>query len=72
MNDKISLYKICNQLDIDYDIEYDDNVEIQKRIDDIKNRINFLESTFTYQWIIIEDEKQKNEMMFNFIKMRIQ
>ncbi len=72
MNDKISIYKICTELDIDYDIEYEDNIEIQRRIDDLKGRITFLESTFTYQWIRIDDEIQKNEMMINFIKMRIQ
>ena len=72
MNDKIGIYKICTELDIDYDIEYEDNIEIQKRIDDLKGRITFLESTFTYQWIRIDDELQKNEMMINFIKMRIQ
>ena len=32
MNDKISLYKLATELDIDYDIEYDDNIEIQRRI----------------------------------------
>jgi hypothetical protein len=71
MNDKIGIYKICTELDIDYDIDYEDNIEIQKRIDDLKGRITFLESTFTYQWIRIDDELQKNEMMINFIKMRI-
>lgn len=72
MNDKISLYKICTELDIDYDIDSEDNIEIQTRIDTFKGRITFLESTFTYQWIRIDDEIQKNEMMINFIKMRIQ
>lgn len=71
-NDKIGIYKIANDLDIDYDVDYDDNVEIKKRIDDLKDRIVFLESTFTYQWIKIDDEIAKNEMMINFIKMRIQ
>jgi hypothetical protein len=72
MNDKIGIYKIATELDIDYDIEYEENIEIQTRIDELKNRITFLESTFTYQWIIIDDEIQKNEIMINFIKMRIQ
>ncbi len=72
MNDKISLYKICTELDIDYDIDSEDNIEIQTRIDTFKGRITFLESTFTYQWIRIDDELQRNEMMINFIKMRIQ
>ena len=40
MNDKISLYKLATELDIDYDIEYDDNIEIQRRIDEFKGRIN--------------------------------
>jgi hypothetical protein len=58
--------------DIDYDIDSEDNIEIQTRIDNFKGRITFLESTFTYQWIRIDDELQRNEMMINFIKMRIQ
>ena len=72
MNDKIGIYKICYQIGLESRIDYEDKVEIQKRIDELKSRISFLESTFTYQWITIEDEKQKNEMMLNFIKMRIQ
>jgi hypothetical protein len=72
VNDKISLYKICNELDINYDIDSEDNVEIQTRIDTFKGRITFLESTFTYQWIKMDNEMMKNEMMIGFIKMRVQ
>jgi hypothetical protein len=72
MNDKLGIYKIATELDIDYEIEYDDNIEIRRRIDELKSKINFLESTFTYQWIRIDDELEKNKMMVNYIKMRIQ
>jgi hypothetical protein len=72
MNDKISLYKICNELDIDYDVDSEDNIEIQTRIETFKGRINFLETTFTYQWHKMNDETMKNEMMIGYIKMRVQ
>jgi hypothetical protein len=71
-NDKIGIYKICTYLDIDYDIDENDDKIIESKIESIKNRIAFLETTFTYQWIQMEDEVQKTEMMVNFIKMRIQ
>jgi hypothetical protein len=71
-NDKIGIYKICTYLDIDYDIDIEDDKIIEGKIESIKNRISFLESTFTYQWIKMEDETKKTEMMINFIKMRIQ
>jgi len=72
MNDKIGMYQICYQLGLENRIEYDDKIEIQTRIDTFKGRITFLESTFTYQWIRIDDELQRNEMMINFIKTRLQ
>jgi hypothetical protein len=71
-NDKISIYKICTYLDIEYDIDIEDDKIIESKIEIIKNRIAFLESTFTYQWIKMEDDAKKTEMMINFIKTRIQ
>jgi hypothetical protein len=57
-------------LDIDYDIEEVDNKEINKRIDSIKNRINFLENTFTYQWYI-SDERNKIMILLKFIENKL-
>ncbi len=71
-NDKIGIYKICTHLDIDYDIDENDDKVIESKIEYIKNRIAFLETTFTYQWIKMDNEAQKTEMMVNFIKMKIQ
>ena len=70
-NDKIGLYKVCTELDIDYDLDDDDNQIIESKIDDLKRRIEFLESTFTWQWINTEGEKEKLEMMIQFIRMRL-
>ena len=71
-NDKIGLYKVCTELDIDYDLDDEDNQIIESKIDDLKRRIEFLESTFTWQWINTDGEKEKLEMMIQFIRMRLQ
>jgi hypothetical protein len=71
-NDKIGLYKVCTELDIYYDLDDEDNQIIESKIDDLKRRIEFLESTFTWQWINTEGEKEKLEMMIQFIRMRLQ
>lgn len=71
-NDKIGLYKVCTELDIDYDLDDEDNQIIESKINDLKRRIEFLESTFTWQWINTTGEKEKLEMMIQFIRMRLQ
>jgi hypothetical protein len=71
-NDKIGIYKICTELDIDYDLDDEDNQIIESKIEDLKRRIKFLESTFTWQWINTDGEKEKLEMMIQFIRMRLQ
>jgi hypothetical protein len=71
-NDKIGIYKVCTELDIDYDLDDEDNQIIESKIDDLKKRIKFLESTFTWQWINTDGEREKLEMMIQFIRMRLQ
>jgi hypothetical protein len=71
-NDKIGLYKVCTELEIDYELDDDDNQIIESKIEDLKRRIQFLESTFTWQWINTNGEKEKTEMLLNFIKLRLQ
>jgi hypothetical protein len=71
-NDKIGIYKICTELDIDYDLDEDDNQIIESKIEDLKRRIEFLESTFTWQWINTNGDKEKTEMLINYIRMRLQ
>ena len=71
-NDKIGIYKVCTKLEIDYDLDQEDNKLIESKIEDLKRRIQFLESTFTWQWINTSGNKQKNEMLFDYIKLRLQ
>jgi len=70
-NDKIGIYRICSELNIDYDIDDDDEIFISERIDSLRKRITFLESTFTYKWFESENEEEKNRIMVEYIKLRI-
>lgn len=70
-NDKIGIYRICSELNIDYDIDDDDEIFISERIDSLRKRIIFLESTFTYKWFESEDENEKNKIMIEYINLRI-
>lgn len=71
-NDKIGIYKICTQLEIEYDIEDDDEQFIEIKINDLKKKIGFLESTFTWKWYKTVDEAEKNQILINYIKLRLQ
>jgi hypothetical protein len=70
-NDQIGIYKICTELDIDYELDEQDNQIIESKIDDLKRRIEFLESTFTWQWINTNGDKEKTEMLINYIRIRL-
>ena len=68
---KIGIYSICNELDIEYEIEEDDVILISEQISSLKNKINFIESTFAWQWYNCEDEMLKSQILINFIKLKI-
>lgn len=70
LNDKISIYKICRELDINFNVSNDDIISIENKITDIKNKINFLESTFTWKWNN-NDDINKEKIIFEYIKTKI-
>jgi hypothetical protein len=71
-NNKVGLYTICNELGIDYDLEENDENFISVRIDEIKQKIGFLESTFTWKWYNTKSDEERNQIMISYIKLRIQ
>lgn len=68
-NDILSMVRVCSQLDIDinYDIHYN---SIKSEIDTIKNKIKFLENTYTYKWLKCSDQ-EKDKILLEFVKTRI-
>ena len=71
-NDKIGMYIICGELNIEYEMDDDDNTHIKTKIDVLKGKIDFIESTFTYKWAGLETEEEKIELIKSFILMKIQ
>jgi len=70
-NDVIQIYSICDELGIEYDINEDDTELIINNINNIKQKIQFIESTTTWKWYYTEDEGLKNEIILNYIRSQI-
>jgi len=69
--DLIGIYAVCNELNIPYEITDDDIKIILEQINSFKNKINFLESTYTWKWFNCVDELEKNQILINYIKLKI-
>lgn len=67
-NDITSLYEICDQLDIEYNISNIENIKLE--IDEMKNKIKFLEKNIIWSWIN-SNEKEKPIMVINFLKKEL-
>jgi len=70
-NNKIGIYAICNELSIQYEISEEDIELMYSEIKNLQQKINFIESTYTWKWYKCEDEAQKNQILLNYIKLKI-
>lgn len=71
LNDKIAIYRICSELNIEYEMDEDDEFEIKSKINEIRSRSFFLETTYAWKWYQSKTEVEKNRVMIDFIRMRI-
>lgn len=69
-NDLLNMYRICDSLGIEYEIEIGEEY-ILKEIENIKNRISFVENNYIYKWVGIEDDKGKNEIVLKYIEQQL-
>ena len=69
--DIIGLYSICPEIGIIFDFNEINVVDIKDKIQTLKDRIKFMESTFTWKWFYSKDEDERMLLIFNFIKMQI-
>lgn len=70
-NNIIGIYAVCNELEIDYEIDETDNIYLIEKIGSLKERIRFLESTYTWKWQHCPDEKEKENIILNYIKSQL-
>lgn len=70
-NNKIGIYAVCNELNIKYEISDEDVDLIYQEIHKIQQKVNFIESTYTWKWYNCGDEEIKNQLLLNYIKLKI-
>lgn len=70
LNDIVTLYKVGNELMIDFPYDDDEIQKIKFKINQYKNQIEFLESTYTFKWLK-SDDSDKNKIILKFIENRI-
>ena len=71
LNDKVGIFKICDELNIDYDLDDEDVVEISDKINLTKEKLFFLESTLNWKWFNTDDDLQRKIIMVDYIKQRL-
>lgn len=64
-------YSICDELDIEYEIDKKDLDLISEKISRLKEGIIFMESTLTWKWYN-SDETEKSKIMLKYIKSRLE
>ena len=68
-NDIIGIYKICEELSINYDIDQSDIDLIKNSIKSYRNGISFIESN--HIWIWYNQVENKDQLVLNFIRKQI-
>ena len=70
-SDITGIYYICDELGITYEIDDKDNEMISNKINNLKSRISFMESTLTWRWYHSENEKEKEQIVLSYIKVQL-
>ena len=70
-NDVMGIYNICDQLGIPYELSIEDSDILKSQISMMKERVGFMESTFTWKWYHTEDEDERSRILVEYIKSKI-
>jgi len=69
-NDIVTLIKVSSELLIDLKFDDKELESIKERISQIREQIQFLESTYTFKWLKSSDV-DKNKVILSFIQNRL-
>ena len=70
-NDIITLYRVCSELRIDFDLPENYVDDLSQKISSLKKQISFLETTYTFKWVKSETQHDKNRVVVEFIRSQI-
>jgi len=71
LNDLIAIYSVCIQLNIPYEMDDNDYILIKDKIRKMKERVFFIESTYTWKWHNTPEE-EKNSLIETYVLMQLQ
>lgn len=69
--DLFNIYSICDDLGISYELDENENYILKDKIKYLQDKINFIQSTFTWQWYYTEEENEKNNIIKEYVKKQI-
>ena len=67
----LELMSICDRLKIPYEISDEEIENIRSEIQFLKERISFLESTFTFKWMQTSEGKERDKLILNYIGKKL-
>lgn len=67
-NDLFSLYLICNDIDIEYNLDDDEIIDFKRQINQLKDSNKFVEETYLWLWHFEQDEDKKSQIISHFIQ----
>ena len=70
-NNILPILTICDRLMIPYDVTEEETTLIKTEISSLRDRISFLESTFTWQWYNHSDNNVKDMVILSYIKAQL-
>lgn len=70
-NDLAGIYSICDEIGIEYEVDEEDNVLISDKINTLRQRISFMEQTFTWKWFYGKDQQERDNIILTYIRMQL-
>lgn len=70
-NDLLPIISICDKLKIPFEINDEEFKSIKDKIETLRRRTNFLETTYPWQWYNQDSEQEKSQIVIRFIKSQI-
>ena len=70
-NNMLPIFTICDRLMIPYELSDEETILIKSEINSLRDRVSFLETTFTWQWYNQDSESIKERVILSYIKAQL-
>lgn len=67
-NDLFSLYLICNDIDVEYNLDDDEMFDFKNQINQLKTSNHFVEKTYLWMWYFEQNEAKKSQIIAHFVQ----